>query len=604
MDKNMGRISKKSWYKVGTLTAATCFSAVFVSSCSSYLTYESSVQLIVSDNTSTLADKSFSESAYDGIRDFLNYATGAQLPEAKLVRENSGLWKRPGDDDDSRLTSYKYAVTNGSELIVATGFNQQDALQKLTSDSEKYEEWKNFFENTGFVFVDGAMATDYNGNKSNPNNVASVSFRADDGSFLAGIAAAVFLNENKEYFLKDNKIKRLGVSSYVGLALDSTLSYMSGFRLGIHYWNTVMQPLIKTIDGTEKTEKIYWVTPGDSSQDSGWDINNFVSGSFSATEPKVEQITKNMRANDANVIFPIAGPQTALTVNQIASNKQARTIVIGVDTAQENDPSLSKTRLDEEGSNVGNGQVLQFSSVKNITHSTNSILQAIVNDQNKNDSYGWNATDEKPNTQSEKASDTWYGLGWNNVGTLNNGSVGVSDIGLKYVIDPFFWLKDDENSKTNTSTDPTTLSSDWSNTDLNKDNVSLKDILNNDKYHAKELASTDPVISSYAKLLQGKVKTPATINSIQIGSTGTSSNDEKGLNGYDGNGSWWIHNNADGKNNFLLIKLSSCLHEITSTPTAWPTAYYTVASDEAAWVGGSVPTKINLTKQDMFYKKN
>ncbi|MDE5953016.1 MAG: BMP family ABC transporter substrate-binding protein [Malacoplasma sp.] len=598
----MGRINRKSWYKVGTLVAATCFSAVFVSSCSSYLTYESSVQLIVSDNTSTLADKSFSESAYDGIRDFLKYATGSELPDAKLVRENNGLWKRPGDDDDSRLTSYKYAVTNGSKLIVATGYNQQDALQKMTSDSKQYEEWKNFFEDTGFVFVDGAMANDYGGYKSNPNNVASVSFRADDGSFLAGIATAVFLNVNKDYF-KESSNGKLGVSSYVGLALDSTLSYMSGFRLGIHYWNTVLHPLIKD------TELVYWVTPNVSKNESeAWDIGNFVSGSFSATEPKVEQITKSMRSNGANVIFPIAGPQTTLTVNQIASNMnadgQAKTVVIGVDTAQENDPSLSKTRLDGLGKDVGNGQVLQFSSVKNITHSTNSILQSIVNDQNDNSSYGWDATGMKVNSSTDKGSDTWYGLGWNNVGTLNNGSVGVSDAGLKYVIDPFFWLNDSNKPNDATFENPKTLSSDWSNTDLNKDSVTLNDILSNDKYHAKELVATDSVISSYAKLLQGYVKTPATINSVQIGQTGTSSNNEKGLNGWDGNGSWWIHNNSDGRNNFLLIKLSSCLHEITSEPTAWPTSYYTVASNEPAWVGGQVPTKINLTKQDMFYKKN
>ncbi len=597
----MGRINKKSWVKGCTLLSATCFSAVFVSSCSSYLTYESSVQLIVSDNTSTLADKSFSESAYDGIRDFLYWANESHLPDAKLVRENSGLWKRPGDDDDSRLTSYKYAVTNGSKLIVATGYNQQDALQKMTSNSKKYEEWKDFFQDTGFVFVDGAMANDYGEYQSNPNNIASVSFRADDGSFLAGIAVSVFLNKNKAYFLEGDTNNKLSVSSYVGLALDSTLSYMSGFRLGIHYWNTVLQPLIKTIDGKEKTEQIYWVTPSNDN----WDINNFVSGSFSATEPKVEQITKSMRENGANVIFPIAGPQTSLTVSQIASNKQNRTIVIGVDTAQENDPSLSKTHLDSEGQQIGNGQVLQFSSVKNITHSTNSILQAVVNNQNDKDSYGWDATNLKINESNEnQGSDTWYGLGWNNVGTLNNGSVGVSDAGLQYVIDPFFWLNDESRPKDGDESSPTQLSSDWNNSELNKDTVSLNDILVNDKYHAKELAATDSVIASYAKLLQGSVITPATINSIQIGETGTASNNEKGLNGWDGKGSWWIHNNENGKNNFLTIALSSCLHAITSEPTSWPSSYYTVASNEPSWVGGETATKINLTKQDMFYKKN
>lgn len=611
---------RKALMKTSAVLSVTGFSAVFISSCS-VLTYDSSVQLIVSDQSSQLADQSFSESTYDGIKEFMKDAIGANLPDAKYVRENSGLWKRPGEDDDSRRTAYKYAVTNGAKLIVASGYNQQTALQQVTSNDEKYAKWKDFFKDTGFVFVDGSMEakspTNYN---SDPNNVASVSFRADDGSFLAGISTAVFLNYNIDKFKTGPSGSGLGVSSFIGLPLASTLSYMNGFRLGIHYWNTVLQPLIKTVDDTTPTEKIKWINPDDpnNSNTSSWDISSFTSGSFSTTEQKATTLSTNMRKAGANAIFPIAGPQTSLVVSEIASDKASnslsRTITIGVDVAQENTDSL-KTKLEWLGSNdtVGNNQILQFSSVKNLSHATSSILMSIINGQNNKESNGWSADQNKVNSSSEnKSSDTWYGLGWNNVGTLNNGSVGVSDAGLKYLIDPYFWVNN-VTSKTD-ATSNTSLET-WTNTSLTFNSVKLKDLVDDTtgKYHATQLVASDPVISKYANLLSGTVKTPTSVKSasssladsetnsngsIQLGETGNSNKTTRGLNGPTGNGDWTIKNDTNGSNSTLSVSLSSLLPAINGSSASYP-----VASNTAQYIA-TKPTEINLTKSDMYYRKN
>lgn len=609
---------RKALMKTSAVLSVTGFSAVFISSCS-VLTYDSSVQLIVSDQSSQLADQSFSESTYDGIKEFMKDAIGANLPDAKYVRENSGLWKRPGEDDDSRRTAYKYAVTNGSKLIVASGYNQQTALQQVTSNDEKYAKWKDFFKDTGFVFVDGSMdkGGKYN---SDPNNVSSVSFRADDGSFLAGISTAVFLNYYINQFKTGPSSNSLGVSSFIGLPLASTLSYMNGFRLGIHYWNTVLQPLIPTVDGTTKTEKIKWINPDDpnNTNTSSWNMSSFTTGGFSVTEQKATTLSINMRKGGANAIFPIAGPQTSLVVSEIASDSAkdlktlSRTIAIGVDVAQENTDSL-KTKLDWVGNDtVGNNQILQFSSVKNLSHATSSMLMSIVNGQNKSDSKGWAADKKVVNANTEnKSNDTWYGLGWNNVGTLSNGSVGVSDAGLKYLIDPYFWVKD-ETSQDNTTTSLSLQT--WTNSDLTFGSVNLKDLVDNHngKYHASQLVASDPVISKYANLLSGKVTTPNSvaksapttldtesnsISTVNLGESGTSNTTDRGINGPTGNGDWTIKNDSNGNNTTLSVNLSKLLPGIGGSSS------YPVSANSSTYIA-TTPTEINLIKNDMYYRKN
>ncbi len=545
---------RKKILNAAALVASVSLVSISVTACASPLSFESSVQLVVSDNFSTLADQSFSESSYDGIRDYFKNNGNIELPVAasKEIKENNGIWKKPGVDTVSRIASYRYAVQDGAKIVVATGFNQGDALQQLTSTKPENKQFKNSFTDNGFIFVDGGMVKDAEPFKSDPYNVSSISYRADDGSFLSGISTAVFLNLYQDYFTEGKTAKDkdgnkvLAVSSFVGLAFGSTLNFMNGFRLGIHYWNKVLQPLIPTVNGekTKPTLPIKWVSGNEKDPDD-LNLQYFVSGSFSANEQKATILSEGMRKNGANVIFPIAGPQTQLVVNGIVSKQDhsefARSIVLGVDTAQEKTKSLEVDL--PKGEKVGKdanhkGKIIQFSSVKNLAGSVNGVLEAITQGRNGNGVEDHNG---------------YYGLGWNNVGTVENAGVGVSDAGLQYLINPNW--------------------NEWGVQNLDFSKVTLESLVENKT--AKVLSAEDPVIKQYIALLNEDFKTkkdpkkeptPLDLKAYEI-----FDKESTGLNGPMNDGSWRIKNNTKGENgdenNYLSLDLSNFLKGIKNKIT-------------------------------------
>lgn len=570
-------------FKFSSIFTIASLISMPLSSCSGYLTYESSVQIVVSKNNLTLADQSFNESTYNGLRNFfksiklLNPNITIDLPNANdsSIKENNGLWKKPGLDSISRIATYKYAFEDGAKIIIATGYNQQDSLQKITSTKKEYSIYKKTFENNAFIFVDGAMESgggsqsDYN---SNPYNVSSISYRADDGAFLVGIATCVFLNKYQDYFKQNNS---LGVSAFVGLPTEDTLSFFNGFRLGIHYWNKVLYPIIKTVDGSKPTLPIKWIDSINEQYADSINMSNFVSTSYDVNEKKVSTIVSGMRKNGANAIFPVAGPQTSLVVNQIASNNINKTIVIGCDTAQENNSSLISHL--PNGENIGNGNVIQFSLIKNLEDTTKGILNAIVN--------GYNGE------EINQGLNGFYGLGWNNVGTLSNVGIGISEAGLKYLINPNFvdWKNLLENQN------------------LNYENITLNWLLENEA--AKELNPSDFVIKEYIKLLSGNLNTKISLQNSndEIQKIYKLINNTNGKNGPEDNGYWKIYNNINNEhNNFISVKLSNLIPAIKNNNDD---VIYHVIDENAKYVGLSTePINPLFYKQfsidNMFLKKH
>ncbi len=385
--------------------------------------FRSVAQIVVSDSSSTLADQSFSESAYDGLKAFYEANGVTNVPDASdpKVVENNGLWKKPGQTDDDRVRAYENVKNDGSNIVIATGFNQSAALHRVTSVS-RFPADKASLKDTGFVFVDGTMSTDFvltdaagkriDEWKTDPANVASVSYRADDGSFLAGIAAAAYLNENWEAFY-GSRPESIGASGYVGLALPSTVSYLNGFRLGLMYWNKVC-PLLALADG-KSAIPIRWVSPAGK-----YDMSAFATGSFSANEPRAQTLTQNLIARGAKAILPVAGPQTPLSVNVVSAQSQ-NVAILGVDTAQEDIATLQKPMPRPRGDAQN---VIPFSSTKNLAGSVKGVLEAIKSGVNRG------LSPDDPG---------YAGFGYDNVADLTNDGVGVSPAGAKYLIDPLFF---------------------------------------------------------------------------------------------------------------------------------------------------------------------
>ncbi|QZX49028.1 BMP family ABC transporter substrate-binding protein [Mycoplasma sp. E35C] len=387
--------AKKITKSIGLAGALSIVSAT-LASCGSSLAFQSSVQLVVSDAGSTLADQSFSESTFNGIRKFFS-DKGYSVPEASdnSISENNGLWKRPGKSDQDRINSYRQIMTDGSQVAVATGFNQDNALNTILKDEILYNEFKNF----GFIFVDGLIESAENG-----TNISSVTFETESAAFLTGIASGVLLNKHKDWYhtVKVDEKDTFGISGYVGLALPSTTNFLNGFRLGAIFFNEYIQPRIKD------AKKLSWIVSDDSNKGSRDTLVPDVSGSFKDTEQRARTITDTLIDNGASLIYPVAGPQTSLTQASILAKKDKHVQIIGVDTAQED---LSSTeRLEGAPGN----KTIAFSTVKALDTAVYSVLKAI---------------------ETGKEFNGFYGYGWNNWATLSNGGVSLSNPGLEYLPD-------------------------------------------------------------------------------------------------------------------------------------------------------------------------
>ncbi|QMT98435.1 BMP family protein [Mycoplasma tullyi] len=362
----------------------------------SSLTYESSVQLVVSDNSSTLADQSFSETSYNGIRDFYKSVYNITLPPANdtSLSVNNGVWKRPGTTDDSRINTYRQIKNEGSFVAVATGFNQEPALNQILDNRALYNEFKDF----GFIFVDGVIS------KKNGTNISAITFQTESAAFLTGVAAGVLVNKNSNFFrtTKVDNEDTYGIGAYVGLPLPSTISFLNGFRMGALFFNTYIQPRV------EGFKKLSWVSSNAMANSGNRDsLPADISTSFNATEQRATTITTQLLQNGASLIYPIAGPQTAISQNVILSNRDTHHAqLIGVDTAQEN---LATTQL---LAGAPGGKTIAFSTIKALDVAVDSTLQAIEKGQPVNG---------------------FYGYGWNNLATLANGGVSLSNAGLAYL---------------------------------------------------------------------------------------------------------------------------------------------------------------------------
>ncbi|MEG0124335.1 MAG: BMP family ABC transporter substrate-binding protein, partial [Malacoplasma sp.] len=307
--------------------------------------YDLFAEIIVSDNTSVLADSSFSETTYNGFQKFVNTKEGKNvLPTASSIPQSSGVWRRPGDTTFSRETTFRGLFASGKDMLIAPGFNHETAIRNVATDPN--------FSDKGFLLLDSAV--------ENVTNVSSFIFRADQSGFLTGIAACIFLNNNKEIFTT-NHSKELKVGAFVGLAFPSTMDFLAGFQAGVFAWNQHVK------SDTSKGNPVEWISLGDKDSD-------YTSGGF-GVGGGVEKADL-LLSRGADVIMAIAGPQTADVVGQIVS-KKLTAVVAGVDSAQETQtinkplPLLDGKTIKggfkpASGDYMGKDMVIQFSAVKHL----------------------------------------------------------------------------------------------------------------------------------------------------------------------------------------------------------------------------------------------
>lgn len=350
-------------------------------------------EIVVSDNTSVLADKSFSETTFNGYRDFLKDRNHHELDKpVQDFREGFGLWRRPGSNDSEKVTTFKGIFDNGKDLIIAPGFNHQQAIENLAHDPA--------FSKKGFLLLDAGL------NKP-AGNVSTVEFRMEQAGFQSGVAASQLLSVNEHIFARDGSLK---IGGFVGIPLPSTMDFLIGFQKGMVAWN----------EANPGKTQIEWVNLGNN-------IGAYTSGSFGIGDGR--QISLALLNSGADAIIPIAGPQTLDAIAEIRLQSRP-VIVIGVDSAQElNDgiqqpiPGLGAENIKnaDGSSDSGNNNIIQFSAEKKLDVAVQGILTAISNI-------------EEPNKSSFEGSD-YGGFGYRNVialGPSGAGAVGISNAGKDY----------------------------------------------------------------------------------------------------------------------------------------------------------------------------
>lgn len=120
-------------------------------------------------NVGRLKDKSFNQGTWDGVKLFA-YKNGKSY---KYYQPRNG--NKASDDD--RYNAFIEAIKGGANIIVATGYEQENALKRAATENP----------DTKFIFVDGYVLT--NGDGQALSNVAAVAFKEEQCGYLAGYAA-------------------------------------------------------------------------------------------------------------------------------------------------------------------------------------------------------------------------------------------------------------------------------------------------------------------------------------------------------------------------------------------------------------------------------
>ncbi len=206
-----------------------------------------------------LGDQSFNDSANRGLE-----KAKAELGIDTQVYETS----QPSDYEPSLAK----APSQGSNLTFAIGFLQTDALTSVASQNPKGQ----------YAIVDSVVEA---------SNVASLLFKEEEGSFLAGVVAGLMTKSNKVGFIG-------------GLEVPLIKKFEAGYRAGV-----------KTVNPDAEVQVTY-------------------AGSF-GDPGKGKEVALSQYANGADVIYHASGG-TGLGLFQAAQEKGPGFWAIGVDSDQYN----------------------------------------------------------------------------------------------------------------------------------------------------------------------------------------------------------------------------------------------------------------------------
>ncbi|MFJ1756749.1 BMP family protein [Kitasatospora sp. NPDC088134] len=219
-------------------------------------------------------DQSFNDSAARGL-DQAKTELGATVFEAEA---------KTGESEGDKEQRLKSLVTSGYNPVIAVGFVYQDAVNKVAKDNP----------NVKFAIIDS-------NSPDQPSNVTSLTFSEEQGSYLAGVAAA-----SKS---KTNHIGFIG-----GVQSELIKKFEAGYVAGA-----------KSVKSDIAVEVTYLTTPPD--------FTGF------ADPGKGKQAAQGQLDKGADVIYSAAGSSGTGAIEAVsAAGKWA----IGVDSDQAKQPALDR----------------------------------------------------------------------------------------------------------------------------------------------------------------------------------------------------------------------------------------------------------------------
>ncbi|MER6913797.1 BMP family ABC transporter substrate-binding protein [Streptomyces sp. NPDC000594] len=218
-------------------------------------------------------DNSFNDSA----------ARGLDKAKSELGAETKELTAKHGETPADREARLASLAESGFSPVIGVGFAYKDSIDKVAPK----------FPKTTFGLVDSV---------SDAKNVDSIVFTEEQGSYLAGVAAALKS--------KDGKVGFIG-----GVDLPLIKKFAAGFEQGVLETNP------------KASVQIQYLT-------TGTDLSGF------GSPDKGKHAAQGMLDKNIDIIYTAAGGSGAGAIEAVAAKKGAW--AIGVDSDQAKDPALSK----------------------------------------------------------------------------------------------------------------------------------------------------------------------------------------------------------------------------------------------------------------------
>ncbi|MBM7641859.1 BMP family lipoprotein [Streptococcus loxodontisalivarius] len=174
------------------LVAAAALTLGACSRSNSSSSSDSSVKAAIVTDTGGVDDKSFNQSAWEGLQ--------AWGKENNFTKDSEYTYFQ-SDSESDYATNLDSAVSKGYNLIFGIGYALHDAVEESAKSNS----------DVNFVIVDDVVEQD---------NVESVLFADNEGAYLAGIAAA-----------KQTKTKKVGFVG--GVTSDTITRFEAGFKAGV-----------------------------------------------------------------------------------------------------------------------------------------------------------------------------------------------------------------------------------------------------------------------------------------------------------------------------------------------------------------------------------